>query len=169
MEGPVLGIMEAALYAGRMLSGRIGIVATGKRSKVMHEDAMRQVGLAGFSAGVVSTGTGVLELEGGDEGREGVLGRGGEAARVLVVENGADCVALGCAGMTDMKGRCEEVVGPEGARVLDGVGIGVQFLVGLVREDWNRLRVGFMGVRRRGGGGGDRIGFRWWVSLRSRC
>lgn len=33
VEGPVIGIMEASLYAARMLGGRFGVVATGGRSK----------------------------------------------------------------------------------------------------------------------------------------
>lgn len=60
----------------------------------------------------------------------------GEAARRLVEEKGADCIALGCAGMTEMKIKCEEVVDAKNAtaQVIDGVAVGVQLLIGLVRE-----------------------------------
>jgi len=134
LSGPVIGIMEAALYSARILGGRLGIVATGGRSKIMHEDAIRYYGLDGFSVGCESTNLGVLELE--TAPREKVLELMGDAARRLVVEKGADCIALGCAGMTEMKVKCEEVVGAkEGmAQVIDGVGVGVQILIGLVRE-----------------------------------
>lgn len=136
VAGPVIGIMEAALYSARMLGGRLGIVATGARSKIMHEDAVRYYGLDGFSVGCETTGLGVLELE--TLPRDKVLGLVGEAARRLVQEKGADCIALGCAGMTEMKTRCEETVGANDAtaQVIDGVGVGVQFLIGLVREDY---------------------------------
>lgn len=136
VSGPVIGIMEAALYSARMLGGRLGIVATGARSKIMHEDAVRYYGLDGFSVGCETTGLGVLELE--TLPRDKVLGLVGEAARRLVQEKGADCIALGCAGMTEMKTRCEETVGANDAtaQVIDGVGIGVQFLIGLVRESY---------------------------------
>lgn len=129
-----MGIMEASLYAARMLGGRLGVVATGARSKIMHEDAIRMYGLSGYSVGCETTNLGVLELE--RLPREKVLGLVSEAARRLVKEKGADCITLGCAGMTEMKIRCEEAVGAkEGlAQVIDGVGIGVQFLIGLVRE-----------------------------------
>lgn len=132
--GPVIGIMEAALYSARVLGGRLGVVATGMRSKVMHEDAIRYYGLGGFSVGCETTGLGVLELETLDRGK--VFDLVGDAARRLVVEKGADCIALGCAGMTEMKLKCEEVVGSKGAtaQVIDGVGVGVQILIGLVRE-----------------------------------
>ncbi|KAI9727046.1 MAG: hypothetical protein M1834_008514 [Cirrosporium novae-zelandiae] len=145
VEGPVIGIMEASFYASRMLGGRLGVVATGERSKVMHEDAIRGYGFEGFSAGVETSGLGVLDLERRD--RAEVLGKVGEAAKRLVEGKGADCVCLGCAGMTDMRRRCEEVVGTRDGKVMvvDGVGIGVQFLVGLVRE---RLRTAKGGVFR---------------------
>jgi len=134
LPGPVIGIMEAALYSARMLGGRFGIVATGVRSKIMHEDAVRSYGLEGYSVGCETTGLGVLELE--SLPRDKVLGLISEAARRLVEEKGADCIALGCAGMTEMKIRCEETVDTKNAtaQVIDGVGVGVQILIGLVRE-----------------------------------
>jgi Asp/Glu/hydantoin racemase len=134
LSGPVIGIMEAALYSARMLGGRLGIVATGGRSKVMHEDAIRYYGLEGFSAGCETANLGVLELE--TAPREKVLNLVGEAARRLVQDRGADCIALGCAGMTEMKVKCEEAVGSKDAtaQVIDGVAVGVQILIGLVRE-----------------------------------
>jgi Asp/Glu/hydantoin racemase len=61
LSGPVIGIMEASLYAARMLGGRLGVVATGGRSKIMHEDAIRYYGLEGFSVGCETTNLGVLE------------------------------------------------------------------------------------------------------------
>lgn len=112
----------------------MGVVTTGARSKIMHEDAIRYYGFEGYSAGCESAGLGVLELE--RLPRDHVLGLVGEAARRLVKEKGADCIALGCAGMTEMKIRCEEEVGAKDAtaQVIDGVGVGVQFLISLVRE-----------------------------------
>jgi Asp/Glu/hydantoin racemase len=134
VSGPVIGIMEASLYSARMLGGRFGVVATGGRSKIMHEDAIRYYGLDGFSVGCETTNLGVLELE--RLPRDKVLGLVSEAARRLVQEKGADCIALGCAGMTEMKIRCEDAVGSKDAiaQVIDGVGVGVQILIGLVRE-----------------------------------
>ncbi len=131
----MIGILEAALYSARMLGGRFGIVATGERSKIMHEDAIRSYGLDGFSVGCETTNLAVLELE--SLPRDKVMGLMSDAARRLVQEKGADCIALGCAGMTDMKARCEEAVDSKNAtaQVIDGVGVGVQILIGLVREN----------------------------------
>lgn len=130
--------MESALYTARILGGRMGIVATGPRSKITGEDAIQSYGLDKFSVGSESTGLGVLELE--TKPRAEVLERVGEAAKRLV-DKGADTILLGCAGMTDMKMRCEEVVGV-GIGVLDGVVLGVQFLIGLVRADLSTAKSG---------------------------
>ncbi|MCJ1436022.1 hypothetical protein MMC27_005400 [Xylographa pallens] len=154
VAGPVVGIMEAALYAARMLGGRLGVVATAGRSVVMHEDAIRGYGLAGHSVGAEGTGMGVLELE--TLGRGEVEGRMCEAAERLV-GRGADCVCLGCAGMVGMRERVGERVG-DGVQVVEGVGVGVQFLVGLVREG---LRTGKGGVYASAGEGRRRRGQGW--------
>jgi Asp/Glu/hydantoin racemase len=108
-------------------------MATRGRSRIMHEDAIRYYGLEGFSVGCESTDLGVLELE--TATREKVLGLVSEAARKLVEEKGADCITLGRAGMTKMKIRCEDAVGAKDAtaQVIDGVGVGVQILIVLVR------------------------------------
>jgi len=139
---PVIGIMEASLYAARMLGGRLGVVATGQRSVFMHQDAIRGYGFEGFSVGAEGTGLGVLDLERMERtGVENAMA----AAAVRLVDRGADCVCLGCAGMTGMKDSCEKALEGRGALVLDGVGVGVQFLVGLVRE---RLTTGKRGLFR---------------------
>ncbi|MCJ1385823.1 hypothetical protein MMC17_008947 [Xylographa soralifera] len=154
VAGPVVGIMEAALYAARMVGGRLGVVATGARSVVMHEDAIRGYGLAGYSVGAAGTGMGVLELETLERGE--VAGRMCEAAERLV-GRGADCVCLGCAGMVGMRERVGESVG-DGVQVVEGVGVGVQFLVGLVREG---LRTEKGGVYASAGEGRRRRGQEW--------
>lgn len=150
LSGPVIGIMEASLYAARMLGARLGVVATGARSQIMHEDAISYYGLDRFSVGCETTGLGVLELERSD--RDKVLSLVSEAARRLVQEKGADCIALGCAGMTEMKIRCEEAVGTKHAtaQVIDGVGVGVQFLIGLVREKHETAKGGMFRSSRAG-------------------
>ncbi|MCJ1282332.1 hypothetical protein MMC26_001655 [Xylographa opegraphella] len=154
VSGPVVGIMEAALYASRMLGGRLGIVATAARSVVMHEDAIRGYGLAGSSVGAEGTGMGVLELETLES--EEVARRMCDAGERLV-GRGADCVCLGCAGMVGLREKVGKRVG-DGVQVVEGVGVGVQFLVGLVREG---LRTGKGGVYASAGEGRRRRGQSW--------
>ena len=128
-EQPVIGIMEASLFAARTLGARFGIVATSSRSRVMHEDAVRHYGMDGFCAGVRSCNLGVLDLE--RLPREQVLARMQEVGKELVGQ-GAEVLTLGCAGMTDMKAAVEEAAGPD-VQVIDGVLAGVHHLIGLVR------------------------------------
>jgi Asp/Glu/hydantoin racemase len=150
---PVIGIMEASLYASRMLGGQFGIVSTSQRSKLMQHDAVAGYGLSHFYAGSEATGLGVLELE--TKPRNEVLGRMGDASRRLVEEKGADCVLLGCAGMTDMVRACKAAVGADvqigngetigserRVNVIDGVEIGVHFLIALVRARLGTSKVG---------------------------
>ena len=126
---PVIGIMEASLFAARTLGARFGIVATSKRSKVMHEDSIRHYGMEGFCAGVESCNLGVLDLE--RKPRSEVMAKMEDAA-LRLVERGAEVVTLGCAGMSDMKAAVDIVVGDD-VQVVDGVLAGVQHLSGLVR------------------------------------
>lgn len=132
---PAIGIMEAALYASRMCGDKLGVLTTGQRSRFLHADATQTVyGLgAPFSVGCEAADVAVLELEARprDEVYAGLV----RAARALV-DRGADCICLGCAGMTEMQQVCQEAVGMRQREVMvvDGVATGVQFLVGLVRE-----------------------------------
>ncbi|KAL4972295.1 carbon-nitrogen hydrolase [Aspergillus desertorum] len=129
LTAPVVGIMEASLFAARTLGGRFGIVVTSSRSAILHTDSIRNYGYDGFSVGVESCGLGVLGLE--RKGEHEVLDAMCGAARKLV-ERGADVITLGCAGMTKLKEAVEEAVGPE-VQVVDGVVAGVHHLVGLLR------------------------------------
>ncbi|OAP63592.1 hypothetical protein AYL99_02819 [Fonsecaea erecta] len=144
VPGPVIGIMEASLYTARMLGGRFGVVGNNVKTQRMLENAVRNYGLDFFSVGCEPVGLGVLELESRPQSE--VLQSMGHAA-VRLKDKGADCVLLGCAGMTEMKARCEHDVGDEVA-VIDGVTMGVHLLVGIVREGLKTPRAGlYMGSK----------------------
>jgi Asp/Glu/hydantoin racemase len=130
---PVIGIMEASLYASRVIGGRFGIVATNVRSKLTQGEAVRAYGLEAFYVGSEATELGVLEL--GSQPRAMVLERVADATRRLL-EKGADCICLGCAGMTDMKEMVVETVAlRDGVNVIDGVVVGVEMLIAFVRAE----------------------------------
>lgn len=128
---PVIGIMEASLFAAKTLGARIGVLATGKRSALAHWESVRRYGFADSCAGVRAAELGVLDLE--RLPRKQVLARMAEVAKQLVEIDRVDVVTLGCAGMADMKIAVEEEVGPLGVRVVDGVVAGLHHLVGIVR------------------------------------
>jgi Asp/Glu/hydantoin racemase len=129
LKQPVVGIMEASLFAARTLGNRFGIIATSRRSRFTLEDSVKHYGLGAFCAGVRDCDLGVLELESKPE--KEVLGMMCEAGKKLV-EDGADVLTLGCAGMINMKVAVEESVGND-VQVIDGVMAGVHHLVGLCR------------------------------------
>lgn len=143
---PVIGIMEASLFAARTLGNRFGLIATSRRSKAMHEDSIRHYGFDGFCAGVGSCGLGVLELE--SKSQEEVLRIMCRVGKELV-EKGAECLTLGCAGMTNLKAAVEEAVGGD-VQVIDGVLAGVQHLVGLVRMEGRTAKGGMYASSERG-------------------
>lgn len=129
---PVLGIMEAAMYAARMLGGNMGIICTSERSAAAHGRTVSEYGFSGYFAGCEAAKLGVLELD--SQPRAEVHAVITQKLNRLVYERDADCVLLGCAGMAEMRAICEATVEGSGARVLDGVGLGAQILIGLVRE-----------------------------------
>lgn len=128
-DQPTIGIMEASLFAARTLGNRFGLIATSRRSRVMHEDAIRHYGFSGFCAGVRDCNLGVLDLERKPERDVQDIMCG--VAKELVAM-GADSLTLGCAGMTRLKAAVENAVGDD-IQVIDGVLAGVQHLIGQVR------------------------------------
>lgn len=124
---PIVGIMGASLFASRALVSRFGVVATSLRSKYTLEDSIRNCGLDKFCANVRHCDLGFLKLD-SKLGKE-VFGIMGEVGKKLV-EDGADILTLGCAGMANMKVAIKKVVGRD-VQVIDGVGAGVHHLIGL--------------------------------------
>jgi Asp/Glu/hydantoin racemase len=136
---PVIGIMEASLFAARTLGARFGIVATSNRSKIIHEDAVRHYGMEGFCAGIGSCDLGVLDLE--RRARDEIMAIMQDVARALVTK-GAEVVTLGCAGMSGLKEAVEEAVMADDVQVIDGVIAGVHHLAGLVRMGCKTAKTG---------------------------
>lgn len=138
LDQPCMGIMEASLYAARVVGGRFAILATSARSRYLHEDAVRNYGLEHFCAGVGACAIGVLEL---DERPGAVVDVMARKATELVRDKGADCILLGCAGMTGLRAAVQEAVG-EDVQVVDGVLTGVYHLAGLVMSGLKTAKAG---------------------------
>ncbi|CAI7574783.1 unnamed protein product [Penicillium glandicola] len=147
---PVIGIMEAALYAARMCGAKLGVISTSERSRLRHQTSIaNQYGLGAFSAGCAAARVSVLGLEG--QPRDDVNANLVRAANTLVESRDADCICLGCAGMSGMKEVVSDAVDMKGRQVMviDGVGIGVQFLVGLLLEDLGTAKGVYIKLRNR--------------------
>lgn len=94
---PVVGICEAALVTAGQIAKRIGIVTTLARSIVPLEELVRRYGFA-ERAVVTACDVAVLDLEKPGSGARDKL----EAEIARALEQGADAIVLGCAGMADL-------------------------------------------------------------------
>jgi allantoin racemase len=123
---PVVGVCEAALLTAGQLARRIAVVTTLPRSIVPLEELVRRYGFAD-RASVTACNVAVLDLEKPGSGAEQKL----EAEIALALEEGAEAVVLGCAGMADLAGAFSKKFG---VPVVDGVAAAVkqaEALVGL--------------------------------------
>ena len=124
---PVIGIMEASLYAACMLGHQYSIVTTNDRWVPLLADAVRRYGLEGRCASVRATGMPVLGLEG--NGAQTVKDRILREARKAIEQDDADVICLGCAGMA---GLHEQLSTALGVPVIDGVAMAIKLMEALV-------------------------------------
>jgi allantoin racemase len=123
---PVVGICEAALVTAGQVAKRIAVITTLPRSIVPLEELVRRYGFA-ERAEVSACNVAVLDLEKPDSGAGEKL----DAEIVLALNNGAEAIVLGCAGMADLAARLSRKFD---VPVIDGVAAAVkqaEALVGL--------------------------------------
>jgi allantoin racemase len=114
-DRPVIGIGEAAYHMAAMISNKFSIVTTLGRSVPALEHNLHRYGLWARCARVRSSEVAVLELE--EPGSDACNRISAEIGRA-VVEDRAEAIVLGCAGMADLGQRLEA---EHGLPVLDGV------------------------------------------------
>jgi len=123
---PVVGICEAALLTAGQIAKRIAVITTLPRSIVPLEELVRRYGFA-ERARVTASNVAVLDLEKPGSGAAKKLDA--EIARAL--EQGAEAIVLGCAGMADLAAALSQKFG---VPIVDGVAAAVkqaEALVGL--------------------------------------
>jgi allantoin racemase len=124
-KAPVIGIGEAAFHMASLLAHRFGVVTTLSRSIPAIETNLLKYGLDRRCARVRASEVPVLELD--DPGSD-AAGRIGQEIEKAKVEDGAEAIVLGCAGMADLAGhlsRRHEIP------VVDGVAAAVKLAEGL--------------------------------------
>lgn len=126
-DRPVIGIGEAAYHMAAMISNKFSIVTTLGRSVPALEHNLHRYGLWARCARVRSSEVAVLELE--EPGSDACNRISAEIGRA-VVEDRAEAIVLGCAGMADLGQRLEA---EHGLPVLDGVTCAVGLAEGMVR------------------------------------
>lgn len=114
---PVVGIAEAAYLAALGLGDRFGIVSLGQSSIDRHLRYLKTLSLDRRLAGDRSIDMTVVELMSGD-----VVETIVRTGRLLVDEDGADVVILGCAGLGNYRAALEAELG---VPVVDPVQAGV--------------------------------------------
>ena len=124
---PVIGIGEAAFHIASLIAHKFSVVTTLARSIASIEQNLVKYGLAVRCARVRACNVPVLALEeSSSQARRTIQD---EIERSLV-EDGAEAIVLGCAGMTYLTHGLEQAVG---VPVLDGVACAVALAEGVAR------------------------------------
>ena len=127
VNGPVIGIGEAAFHLASLISHRFSVVTTLSRSIAPIETNLMKYGLDRRCARVRACEVAVLALEDPASGARAKLSAEIERAKA---EEGAEAIVLGCAGMADLARALGEKFG---VPVLDGVACAVTLAEGAAR------------------------------------
>ncbi|WP_422026461.1 aspartate/glutamate racemase family protein [Roseovarius sp.] len=136
LDVPVIGIGEAAYHAASLISARFSVVTTLPRSVPGLEANLTRYGLMARCASVRASNVPVLDLEHGRADAERLITAKVERA---IERDMADCIVLGCAGMSDMRARLGERFG---VPVIDGISCAVGFVEALVRAGLKTSKAG---------------------------
>lgn len=134
--GPVLGICQAALIVAMMLSSRFSVVTTLPRSVPIIEDLAYAYGAGRRCRRVRAIDLPVLALEEDPVCAEHLIAAEIRAARM---QDGAEAVVLGCAGMAEL---CERLSQDTGVLVIDGVTAAVRQAEALVGMGYSTSKLG---------------------------
>ena len=126
-EKPVIGIGEAAYHYASMIANKFSVVTTLPRSVPALEHNLQRYGLIARCAKVRSSKVAVLDLE--KPGSDACARISAEIGRA-VVEDQAEAIVLGCAGMADL---AETLSREHQLPVLDGVSCAVGLAESMVR------------------------------------
>lgn len=131
VDGPVIGIAEAAMHVAAIVGRTFGVVTTLSRTLGRARDLLDRYGMAHACVSMSGSGIAVLDLE--DTTTES-FDTIAQLCREAVEQHGADSIVLGCAGMADL---CHTLTDQLGVPVVDGVAAAVGIAAGMVR-----MRVG---------------------------
>jgi allantoin racemase len=124
-SSPVFGIGECAIATALTRGERFGVIAIGARSIARHLRSLRQTGTIGRLAGERSLDMSVAETASGDRTLERMI----EVGRMLV-QDGADVVVMGCAGMARHRAALQQALG---IPVIDPIQAAISMVIGAVQ------------------------------------
>lgn len=119
-EKPVVGIGESSMLAAMMLGGKFSVIQMGPRGVSMKKRFIKNLGFDSRCASVRS-----IDINGPGDMADKII----VAARKAIVEDGAEVITLGCAGLA---GLAEKVSREIGIPVIDGIPYGIRFAEALV-------------------------------------
>lgn len=120
VTAPVVGIAEASMLMACTVAHRFSVVTVIPRIVPMLQDLVRRYGMDGRCASVRSSGLAVLDIEADLEAAgKAILAE----AQAAISEDGAEAIALGCAGMGPLEAWLRERL--PGVPVIDGVAAAV--------------------------------------------
>lgn len=146
-KGPVIGICQAAVQVAMTISRRFSVVTTLPRSVPIIEDIVQAYGAGHHCRAVRAIDLPVLGLEEDPETAERLLIEAIECAKV---EDRAETIILGCAGMSRL---CERLTEVTGVPVIDGVTAALKIAEALVGAGYSTSKVnGYNYPRQKGQG-----------------
>jgi allantoin racemase len=137
VEVPVVDITDAAAHVACLLGRTYGVVTTLGRSVAGIEDRLVLAGLSDHCTGVRATEIAVLDLAADPTATVKAVCA---TAELLVHDDGAEVVCLGCAGMA---GLASEVSRRVGVPVVDGLAAAIRLAEALHGLGLRTSKVGF--------------------------
>lgn len=128
---PVIGIAEASMYVANMVAARWGVITTQHRTLDMIEKTIHKTGFAHRCVSIRTTGIPVIETE---TARQATVAALETIGRLAILEDKAEALCLGCAGMSRLDGELEQRLG---IPVIDAVAAAVKLaeaLAGLQKQ-----------------------------------
>ncbi|WFE74304.1 aspartate/glutamate racemase family protein [Roseinatronobacter sp. S2] len=139
VQGPVIGIAQAAMQIASLLASRFSIVTTLPRSVPIIEDLALHYGMCHALQAVRAVDLPVLSLDADPDHARALLRREIIHARD---HDRAEAVILGCAGMSDM---CQTLSDETGIAVIDGVHAAVRLAGALAGGGYKTAKTGAYG------------------------
>lgn len=136
VDVPVIGIGEAAFHAASMIATKFSVVTTLTRSVAGLEANLARYGLAARCAKVRATDIPVLKLE---ENDPATIDKIRHEIKAAIDVDGAEAIALGCAGMADLVQLLSQDMG---LPVVDGVASAVTLAEALVAAGLKTSKIG---------------------------
>ena len=136
VQGPVIGICEAAMHAASMIAMRFSVVTTLPRTISIIENLAYQYGMERKLGRVRAATIPVLDLE--HSGGDAYAKIRDEMVRAMQ-QDGAEALILGCAGMADLADSLSTELG---VPVVDGVVAAVKMVEALIGGGFNTSKMG---------------------------